>query len=408
MKVEQLIPRKAIIDLESSLVWQRTFTLKPYDQQIIEFLNALSKGILTNRQISHVPAFTALGFWLRKSNIEAMIAANQVSPDTRVRLSPLGIVFHVCPSNVDTMFVYSLAISLIMGNKNILRISKRTENPVLTTLFEIVNEQLAKPEFKALKDYIVVVTYGHDEEINTFISGNADGRILWGGDHTINTFKRIQAQSRTKDIVFADRLSFAIFNAHAFNAQVETEKEACVKKFFNDSYTFDQKGCSSPQALIVMGEKDEKARFKTDFYTMLSKLADSQYESDDYSMSSLKLNAAVVDIAEHKIKSVVNTTANLYLAEATREAVVSTHSCGGGFFYMYDIDGMQEIKPLISKKVQTISYFGLTQAEKEMLADLSNGLGIDRIVPVGTALNFDNLWDGYNLMDELSLKKVII
>jgi hypothetical protein len=32
------------------------------------------------------------------------------------------------------------------------------------------------------------------------------------------------------------------------------------------------------------------------------------------------------------------------------------------------------------------------------------GEGIDRVVPLGRALEFNYVWDGYNLLDELSKK----
>jgi hypothetical protein len=53
-------------------------------------------------------------------------------------------------------------------------------------------------------------------------------------------------------------------------------------------------------------------------------------------------------------------------------------------------------------------YFGLSKDELDELATLSFGRGIDRIVPIGAALNFDYIWDGYNLFDELCVRKRII
>lgn len=408
MNVEQLIPSKKIAAIEAMPVWNRKFELKVHDDLTIDFLNSLSKGILTNQRIKHVAAFTALGFWLRKSSILSMLAENQTSQNKKIRLSPLGIVFHVCPSNVDTMFVYSLAISLLMGNKNILRISKRAEHPTMDVLFCIFNDLLATDKFKLLQEYITVVTYGHEAEINSFISGKVDGRVLWGGDKTINTFKNVASQPRTKDIVFADRLSYAVINATTFNSLDEPAKNDLVKKFFNDSYTFDQKGCSSPQLMMLIGNQEDKRKFKETFYTKLSSLATDQYDNDDYSLSSLKLNAAVLDIAEHKIDAVTRRASNLYFAELNPDQISLSHSCGGGYFYIYNMESIYDVLKLVDKKVQTISYFGLSQEDKETLAEASNGIGIDRIVPIGFALSFDNLWDGYNLMDELSMKKVLL
>src|SRR5229473_1854189 len=42
-----------------------------------------------------------------------------------VRRFPRGLVFHVPPANVDTIFVYSWALSALAGNRNVVRISPR-------------------------------------------------------------------------------------------------------------------------------------------------------------------------------------------------------------------------------------------------------------------------------------------
>ena len=39
---------------------------------------------------------------------------------------PRGLVFHVPPANVDTIFVYSWALSALAGNPNVVRISSRS------------------------------------------------------------------------------------------------------------------------------------------------------------------------------------------------------------------------------------------------------------------------------------------
>ena len=39
---------------------------------------------------------------------------------------PRGNVFHLPPANVDTIFVYSWAISALAGNHNVVRISSRS------------------------------------------------------------------------------------------------------------------------------------------------------------------------------------------------------------------------------------------------------------------------------------------
>lgn len=59
-----------------------------------------------------------------------------------------------------------------------------------------------------------------------------------------------------------------------------------------------------------------------------------------------------------------------------------------------------ELADIISDKCQTVGYIG----EKEFIRPLLEaGLdGIDRVVPVGKTMDFDFIWDGYNLFTEMT------
>jgi len=73
-----------------------------------------------------------------------------------------------------------------------------------------------------------------------------------------------------------------------------------------------------------------------------------------------------------------------------------------GYFYEYDTHDINSIAHIVNNKYQTLTYFGV---EKSILADfvLSNNLtGIDRIVPIGSALDISVIWDGYDLVRTLS------
>ena len=73
-----------------------------------------------------------------------------------------------------------------------------------------------------------------------------------------------------------------------------------------------------------------------------------------------------------------------------------------GTFYEYDCSNINEIAGIISTKFQTLTYFGI---EKSRLSNfvLNNRLsGIDRIVPVGRALDIDIIWDGFDIEKNLS------
>ena len=73
-----------------------------------------------------------------------------------------------------------------------------------------------------------------------------------------------------------------------------------------------------------------------------------------------------------------------------------------GFFYEFETNNLKKIAKFINNKYQTLTYFGLS---KDILKNfiLKNNLeGIDRIVPIGQALDISFFWDGYDVNKILS------
>ncbi len=72
-----------------------------------------------------------------------------------------------------------------------------------------------------------------------------------------------------------------------------------------------------------------------------------------------------------------------------------------GYFYEYDCKDIMDIGALCNdKRCQTLSYIG----DKALFRPLiESGIkGIDRVVPVGKTMDFDLIWDGYDLTELLT------
>ena len=406
MTVQQISPTKiATINVEQLPCFtNKDFELQYFDDRTVNFFNTLSQQILKDAELRQIPAFVALAYWLRRTNIETLrkpisknIDANQI-----ILRQPLGVVFHICPSNVDTIFLYSLAISLLAGNKNILRVSNRMESAALNALFSIINTTIATAPFSILASYIAVVAYGHDADINGYISAHADARIIWGGDKTVQLFRALQTAPRCRDIAFPDRLSFGILKAEKLVSLDEpTLKETC-RLLYNDSYIFDQLGCSSPQFLFFLGDENDCSKAQRLVYDGLHQWAKDKYTSDLAALASLKLNQLTKDAIEENIDNNIKDSNLLIFAHLKSIPAEPLHSCGGGYFYVKSIASIYSLEPFISKKIQTAGYYGLMEQELLALANISAGKGLDRIVPIGQALSFNNYWDGYHLLDQLT------
>lgn len=83
----------------------------PFEETTMEFLSALSERIRELPRMLSGEEMRSLGFWLRRSNLESYKKRYE---NCGFRLG-LGQTFHIAPSNVPLLFVYTMAIGLLAG-----------------------------------------------------------------------------------------------------------------------------------------------------------------------------------------------------------------------------------------------------------------------------------------------------
>jgi hypothetical protein len=78
--------------------------------------------------------------------------------------------------------------------------------------------------------------------------------------------------------------------------------------------------------------------------------------------------------------------------------------CRGYFGTVHEVvfATLDQLAPLVNERYQTLCVQGVApDAVRELI--VRHGLrGIDRVVPVGRALDMDIVWDGYDLIGSLS------
>jgi hypothetical protein len=406
LRLNQYTPHSAsILCTELSCLVAKNYDLRPFDPRTIDFLDGLSKLILGDRAINRRPEMAALGFWLRKAQLKKMMVEQEgLLNNPLFKVAPIGKVFHICPANVDTMFIYSMVVALLMGNRNMLRISKRMDALHVLSLFDKLNYLLERESFTVFKDYINIISYDHNADISHYLSTSANARLIWGGDSTIRTFQSFERSPRTKDIVFADRVSMMILDSEKLLSCKGDAWDELLRNFYNDAYTFDQMGCSSPQTIYFLGSDENCQNARKRLIRGLQEYLLEKHQDDVISLASLKLNRMVDDSLSGITLSHSGNNLFKLIELADINDSSSLHGCGGGYFYFRDCKEIVNLAVLNVPKVQTVSYFGLSQEDKNKLIEVSYGEGIDRIVEVGHALNFHYIWDGYNLFQELSRK----
>ena len=78
-----------------------------------------------------------------------------------------------------------------------------------------------------------------------------------------------------------------------------------------------------------------------------------------------------------------------------------------GFFFEYDAEGLDDILPIADERCQTLTYFGLKEEALRAFFLASRPRGIDRAVPMGKSMDFTLVWDGHDLIRELSRRIII-
>ena len=385
-KIEKILGKLPVIQNPSCI----------FDKLVISFLDDISIAIKKSKLASPYSDLKNFGFWCRKANL---INISENYPKKNLMLGR-GIVLHITPSNVPLNFAFSFAFGMLSGNSNIVRLPSRNFTQV-NILCRIIYKILKKFKYSSLLNKFCFVKYDKSDDISSQLSREVDARLIWGGDETINKFKKYQTSPRCVDLTFSNRYSISIMDINEIAKLREKELKNLAQKFYNDCYLMDQQGCSSPQALLWVGKKNFLAKKK--FWEALSKIVHLKYGSD-LSVANQKITSlsrvAVTSKTNFRLNYKDFKLLRLNINDASSE--IEKIQCHFGTFAEIHIGKIDKLKKIISKRFQTITYYGL---ERKELNDfiLHNGItGVDRIVPVGRAFDIGPIWDGYDIIYSLS------
>ncbi len=365
--------------------------LSPFEAEILNFVDAFSKKLIEDFRA--YPEMVSLGFWMRNAHIEQLQQRFEAYEGLHVAR---GTVLHFAPSNVDTIFIYSWFLSLLTGNRNIIRLSTR-QSKQSAALIALLQELFENEAHKHIAKRTVILQYDHDETITAWLSAQCDTRVIWGGDKTITDIRAVPIPPTATELTFADKFSFAVINASAF-LQLE-DPSTLIHNFYNDAFWFGQQACSSIRMIVWVGEAFTCKAASERFMPMLS-----EYERQK------PLELSVADVMNKEVALYSMATSNRGTIHAyndnriqtirlgSPENFYETLHCGNGLLYEYHATTLDEIFLHVSKKHQSLLYFGFEKAQFADMIRKHRPHGIDRIVPIGKALEFSDIWDGYDLM----------
>lgn len=359
----------------------------PFDDSIVEFLNDVSRKLMGNRTAKAYSDVVTFGFWIRKGSVFKL--KDRFEKSEGVHLGK-GVAFHIAPSNVPINFAYSLVAGLLCGNANIVRVPSK-DFPQVGMIANAFNRALEKHE--DMRPYVLCVRYGRDKEINDLFSSIADVRVVWGGDQTIAELRKSPLPPRSGEITFADRYSLAVIDSDSY-LNIDN-KERVAEDFYNDTFFSDQNACTSPRLVVWTGDRIDEA--KEVFWKYEHNLVEKKYAFQPIQGVNKLTQAYLIAVAEPGAK-VEEHTDNLIIRVKIPEITdhLMNYRDNSGYFYEYDCENIMDLTPLCNdKRCQTIGYIG---DNKVLLPMIQTGIkGIDRIVPIGKTMDFNLIWDGYNL-----------
>lgn len=367
--------------------WVRIPRQPSFSAERISVLHAIGKQLLR----SDDPGLVALGFWLREASQREQL------PSPSLTTLPLGIVFHVAPSNVDLMAVYSWVCGFVSGNANIVRFPS-TLTPRAMTAVGVIGEQLQASGFE--RENVFLQYPREATETTRAISLICDARMLWGGDATIAELRSFPTKPNCRDVGFGNRVSLAVLNAEHVLQLSEPDLHALMKKFLVDVWSFNQHACSSPKLMCWIGSSSALKNGRARFWKV--------YEEVLAGGTHGPLPKEVMDcivagfLAATRQPELVEIRRGAVIVSLPNPRAIDMESCdmGGGMFQEICFPQLESMAQGLRFGFQTMIYSGFTI--DEMMSGLLALLHVDRIVPMGQGIDFGYVWDGYDLRRELT------
>lgn len=382
------------VESPDSIPWE------PFDPRTMDFLVDLSAEILHDPNVRRQEASAAFGFWCRKAHLETL-AQRHAAPLPRLGR---GLVFHLAPSNVPVLFAYTMAIGLLAGNANVVRLSSRRAEGE-RALLELLNRVLDRPEHEAVRNRTALIAYNRDDSTTAAYCAQCDARVVWGGDATVAAVRAMPMPPHAVELVFPDRWSLAVFSQAAFTVLSDDERAALAHRFYNDTYQMDQNACSSPQ-LVLWLEDGGSPDCRKLWWEAVAAEAEERYPFGAF-QAARKLESLckyAMTMTEPPIAAVKRYRGNrLHVAELEQVPTNPEQLRGGfGLFFESTITGLEELLPSLSPKVQTLVCGGLDCGAVARFLTEHRARGVDRVVSLGQALEIDTIWDGKDLIAGLS------
>lgn len=377
--------------------------LKVYAEVVCDFLQELSTVLRKSPEANLYSDVKTFAFWCRKANVQKL---KREFEDGRIHVGR-GLAFHITPSNVPVNFAFSFAFGLLSGNANVVRVPSKNFGQ-MRVICDAINCLWKEEKYQILAKQNLILSYNRESEMTEKLSKQCNVRIIWGGDVTIRRIRQCQIQPRTIELVFADRYSFGVIDCATLKASSEEELRRLAEGFYNDTYGMDQNACSTPHMIFFLQDKEkadsEKAKIR--FWEAVYKVAAKYYALEDIKVSDKYVELCKVAVNRPECQLALKAENVLYVLDVPKLSDCGMTEYRGqfGLFYQHDIKFLDEIVPYIEQKVQSMMYYGVSKEVMTSFVTENHMMGIDRMVPFGSAMDIGVFWDGYDIITQMSRK----
>jgi hypothetical protein len=363
-----------------------TFCASPlpcFSQEALVFIDDLSKTLREGTK--GFPSLLSLGFWLRSANIVS-------KAETATGRSPLGVVFHVVPSNVPTVGVFSWLLALLMGNPSVIRLSSQASEEQ-AELLRVVLGVIASPQHAAIRSRTRFIRYEHQESFTRWFSDRCALRVVWGGDSSVESIRKVPLNAQAQEVAFPDRRSLLLVDSAWLEQIAPAERQHTYERLSTDLTTFAQLACSSPTLLVWVGPPSSTLRAE-----LLNRVFQGFSGSASYSVNrylNAQLNAALVPDVDFEFFKGVSVS--------RFAAPVHLPFVGFGMLSEWVVGDLTTFANE-HWNIQTLVFVGEQKASLRSSLHRSTSR-VDRIVSPGQALGFDWVWDGLDLLSLFSRQR---
>ncbi|WP_348692372.1 acyl-CoA reductase [Duganella fentianensis] len=399
MKLQFFLPARSEAESLEVLLQEaaaRT-VMTPFDPVLVRFVADFAKSILLDPAARAYPELIVLANFFKSGNIGKL--QQELSGAPTAVFQGRGLVFHMAPSNVDSVFLYSSLLSLLCGNINLIRIS-RGAGPQIRFIIDKLARTL---ETAGLSERFFVFTYEHDDAITSLISSYCHLRVVWGGDATVNKIRALPLRPTASELCFPDRFSAAMLDAAAVCALAPEALAQLSTQFYNDTIWFSQQACSSPRLVAWIGSAEQGAAARERFWAAFAaQLAHKEYEnSAGMVMDRFVAACMVATTPQHRATPALDFPTRILLENTPLSALKHYH-CGNGLFYEQEFADVPAFFRTLSDREQTLSVFGYDGAQLAPHLAALPMRALDRITRIGHALDFSHVWDGGNLLQSFT------